>query len=109
MRSRPTPAGGSATPTERADGSLERHEAFFFSGQTSQARRRDYHDPKSHSLFLKVHPSLRTARLIVATETPTPCFSSQISQWRSRVASSLASSCAHRAFLSSSVERMRGV
>jgi hypothetical protein len=30
MRSRPTPTGGAATPAEAVDGSLERHEAFFF-------------------------------------------------------------------------------
>jgi len=51
MRSRATPTGGAATPAEPVDGSLERHEALFFSGQTSQARRRDYHGPKSHSVF----------------------------------------------------------
>jgi hypothetical protein len=45
-------------------------------------------------LFLKVQPSLRTARLIVATDTLTPWCSSHTSQWRSSVASSLASSWA---------------
>jgi len=51
MRSRATPTGGATPPAEPVDGSLERHEALFFSGQTSQARRRDYHGPKSHSVF----------------------------------------------------------
>jgi hypothetical protein len=59
--------------------------------------------------FLKLHPSLRTARLIVATDTLTPLSRSHSSQWRSRVASSSASSCAHRARLSTLEERMRGV
>lgn len=36
--------------------------------------------------FLKVHPSFLSARLIVATETETPCFLSNISQCSSRVA-----------------------
>lgn len=48
------------------------------------------------------------ARLIAETETLTPRFSSHISQWRSKVASSFSSSCSHRAFFSSScVARMR--
>jgi hypothetical protein len=47
------------------------------------------------------------ARLIAETETLTPDFSSHSSQWRSKVASSLASSCSHSARLSSCVARMR--
>ena len=39
---------------------------------------------------MKVLPSLRTARLIVATDILTPWRSSHSSQWRFRVASSLA-------------------
>lgn len=47
------------------------------------------------------------ARLIVETDTNTPVFCSQSSQWRSRVASSFSSSCFHKASFSSSVARMR--
>src|SRR5215212_6078210 len=62
-----------------------------------------------HRLFLKVQPSLRTARLIVETETATPVSLRQSSQWRAKVASSLASSCSQRARRCSWVARMRGV
>ena len=47
------------------------------------------------------------ARLIAEGETLTPRSSSQSSQWRSSVASSLFSSCCHKARFSSSVPRMR--
>jgi hypothetical protein len=47
------------------------------------------------------------ARLIAEGETLTPRSCSHISQWRSRVASSLASSCLHRASFSSALARMR--
>jgi len=47
------------------------------------------------------------ARLIAERETLTPRRSSHSSQWRSKVASSLASSCSHKARLSSASARMR--
>jgi hypothetical protein len=47
------------------------------------------------------------ARLIAKRETLTPLSSSHSSQWRSKVAPSLASSCTHTACLSSASERMR--
>jgi hypothetical protein len=51
-----------------------------------------------HRSFLKVHPSsLRTARLMVATETQTPRFFSNIWRWSSKVAVSFSSSSDARA------------
>ena len=47
------------------------------------------------------------ARLIVETDTNTPVFCSQSSQWRCRVASSFSLSCFHKDCFSSSVARMR--
>ena len=47
------------------------------------------------------------ARLIEEIDTLTPVFSSQSSQWRSKVASSFASSWLHRSLPSSGVARMR--
>ena len=47
------------------------------------------------------------ARLMVETDTATPVRRSQSSQWRSRVASPFSWSWLHKAFLSSSVARMR--
>lgn len=47
------------------------------------------------------------ARLMVETDTRTPVFCSQSSQWRSRVASSFSSSCFHKALFSSRDPRMR--
>src|SRR5215208_6712102 len=47
------------------------------------------------------------ARLIAEMDTLTPLFCSHSWQWRSRVASSFSSSCFHKAFFSSGVERMR--
>lgn len=47
------------------------------------------------------------ARLIVETDTATPVFCSQSSQWRCRVASSFSSSCVHKASFSSEVARIR--
>jgi hypothetical protein len=58
---------------------------------------------------LNVQPSLRTARLMVATDTLAPPHSSHSSQWRSSVASSFSSSCLHRARRSSEVAQMEGV
>ncbi|MDP9475681.1 MAG: GNAT family N-acetyltransferase, partial [Actinomycetota bacterium] len=43
--------GDAATPARSADGSLERHEALFFSGQTANARRREHHGRNTRSLF----------------------------------------------------------
>ena len=47
------------------------------------------------------------ARLIEEIDTLTPVLSSQSWQWRSKVASSLASSWSQRSLFSSGVERMR--
>ena len=47
------------------------------------------------------------ARLMADKDTLTPVFSSQSSQWRSKVASSFASSWLHRSPSSSGVARMR--
>ena len=47
------------------------------------------------------------ARLMAETDTLTPVFSSHSSQWRSKVASSFASSWPHKSRSSSGVERMR--
>jgi hypothetical protein len=47
------------------------------------------------------------ARLIAETDTRTPVFSSHVSQWLWRVASSFSSSWLHNIRFSSAVERMR--
>jgi hypothetical protein len=47
------------------------------------------------------------ARLMAETDTRTPVFCSHSSQWRSKVASSFASSCSHKSLSSSGLERMR--
>src|ERR687897_1522164 len=60
-------------------------------------------------LFLNVQPSLRTARLMVETDTLAPPRSSHNSQWCASVASSFSSSCSHKARLSCGVAKMEGV
>ena len=47
------------------------------------------------------------ARLMAETDTLTPVFSSQSSQWRSKVASSFSSSWSHKSRCSCGVERIR--
>jgi hypothetical protein len=55
--SRLTPSGGAAaTLAEAVDGSLERHEALFFSGQTAKARCREHHDRNTRRSFFVAPP-----------------------------------------------------
>jgi hypothetical protein len=74
MRSRATPAGGAATPAEPADGSVERHEALFFSGQTGEASRREHHGRNTRNLFFRLKPMRLNVSETVESLTETPAM-----------------------------------
>ena len=56
MRSRSAPTGGAAAPAWLADGSVERHGALFFSGQTNKEGRREHHGRNTRNLFFGSNP-----------------------------------------------------